>query len=394
MMMQSKGQKIDCNKASEAQIQAQQQMGQGMPGCGGGGGQPGGGGQGGQGGQSGQQPSGGNNMASDCGGKAGAGQEKCTKAKKEIEGVEKSCDTKTSESEKQQCKADAKTAKEVADKGSQANQKMGTANLGQIMQMVGQLMCQMKKAQQCQKDVCSAPGQKKFDPSDPSVKNASTQGGKTEILQDDEGCLVDCNTVMNAQPVVDQAYPEWAAKANARIAKFKPMCECQMTPGLASCGGKPNEKDGEDGTPRKDKGEKRLAVENPLDPNSSDRSPGENSPSALSGRGGSGAGGTGGGAGLSLGGGGSAAKDNKRLAAPKPLEVSAGFEGGGVGGSKSSSGSSADEPLGKYKKYLPNERGPASKPAVPYPDITGAGGKSIWEKVSDAYRVKAKSLDI
>lgn len=388
LMNQSKGQKLDCNKASEAQLQAQQQLGQ-APGCGGqgGGGQPGGGGGGDQGG------GGGNNMQADCGGKAGGGQQKCEKAKQMIDSIKaKKC--KPTNPDYAQCEADAQKAKKVAEKGQQANQKMGSVNMGQLMQALSQVLCAaQKKAEQCQKDVCSAPGQKKYDPNDPAVVAGAAQGGSTKILTDDEGCLVDCAMIMSGPPAEDKKYPEWSAKNAQRYAKFRPMCECQTNPGNPNCGNGSNQQSEVTSRTPKEKDMKRLGVEDTNEGNPTDRTPGGYEPSS----GGSaskaslGMGG-GGGAGLSPSSGTDRAKDQRRMGAPKPIEVTAGYEGGSGSSSRSMGSSASDSPLGKYSRYLPGQKKPASDSSLGT-QITGAGGKSIWEKVSDAYRLKAPSLN-
>lgn len=389
MLMQKKndGQKVDCNKVDAAQQQAAQQMGQGMPGCGGGGQPPGGGG----GDKGGGDKGGGNNMAGDCGGKSGDGKKKCADASKKIDNIKKSCESKKTDPEKQKCKADADKGKKIAEGSEKANSKMGSVNMGQIMQMLSQLLCQAKKAQDCQKDVCAAPGQLKFNP---ATMSSSNKTGSGKVLTDDEGCMVDCNTILSSSGVSDPnpAHQQWVQKVNARIAKFKPLCECEKTPGLPGCGSNQQQQQQIAETKKKDKNNK-LVAEGDTPSNSSDKTIGADEPgSSVSAAGGAG-GGTGGGAGISGGGGkGPEAKDKPRGGAPPaPPGVNNGYEGGGGGGSSSrGSSAAADEPLGKYSKYLPGRK-PASEADVGL-QITGAGGKSIWEKVSDAYRIKASGL--
>lgn len=380
MLMQSQGQKLDCNKASDAQKAAAQQMGQSMCQPPGGGGQPGGG-QNGQNGQNGNgNQNGGNNMAKDCKSKADSGKSACGEAKKAASKKKSEC--KPSEPD---CKADAEKAEKAAEGGEKHNDKMGSMNVGQIMQMLGQLLCQAAKSDQCQKDACSAPGQLKFNPGD--SKMTTLQPGQTKILTDDEGCVVDCN---NLNYVDDPQYPEWAAKVNARIAKFKPMCECQKTPGLPGCG-QQSTTTAVAPSAKKDKKDSKLTSDAPSKGNSSDKTAG-----SLSGAGGK-SGGFGGGGGSGLGGAGGKASDapknpNGKAAPPGGPAVNSGYEGGGGGGAKSGgSGNDPEGGLGKYSKYLPGKKPASDVPAGL--QITGAGGKSIWEKISEAYRDKGSSLN-
>jgi len=384
MLMQKKneGQKVDCNKVEATNQQAAQQIGQGSPGCGG---QPPGGGGGDKGGG---DKGGGNNMAKDCGGKAGDGKSKCGDAKKKIASIKKTCEKKPP-GEKEQCKADADKGEKMAGESEQANSKMGSINMGQIMQMLAQLLCQQKKAQECQKDVCAAPGQLKFNP---ATMSSSNKTGSGKVLTDDEGCMVDCNVILSSSGVSDSnpAHQAWVQKVNARIAKFKPLCECEKTPGLPGCGSNQQQQQPIAETKKKDKSNK-LVAEGDTPSNSSDKTIGAEEPGSSVSAAGGGGGGTGGGAGITGGGGKGEAKDKPRGGAPPgPPGVNNGYEGGGGGSPSKGSNAAADEPLGKYSKYLPGRK-PTSEPDAGL-QITGAGGKSIWEKVSDAYRIKASSL--
>lgn len=109
------------------------------------------------------------------------------------------------------------------------------------------------------------------------------------------------------------------------------------------------------------------------------------------GSGGSAPGGSaGGGAGIgggSSGFGGQGAKDTAGAAGNKPLDANilAGTSGGGGGGGGWGGFGGGD----KYKDYLPGgKRDPASKAAAAAiaAQVSGAGGKSNWEKVKDRYR--------
>lgn len=317
-------------------------------------------------------------MAKDCGSKTGDGKKSCAEAKKKIGGIKQSKKCQDDPA----CQADAQKGEQIASKSEKSNEKMGSMNIGQIMQMLGQMLCQMQKAQQCQKDVCSAPGQLKFDSADPKMTSAVP--GQSKVLQDDEGCMVDCN---NMNYVSDPQYPEWAAKVNARITKFKPQCECLKTPSLPGCGSLTSPTSATSGAKKKDKAASALADETG-DGNASDKTLGAQDTPGPGGGGNSSMGGSG--AGVSAGKGSDPKKDPARLGAPPgPPQVSNGYEGGGGSPSKSS-GSGNDDPIGKYSKYLPGRK-PQAMPDAGL-QITGAGGKSIWEKVSDAYRIKASSL--
>lgn len=179
------------------------------------------------------------------------------------------------------------------------------------------------------------------------------------------------------------------------------QCVCQRAPNTAGCPGAIGQSGilptggGSDGSSSGQSADKI----NPPNLNGLNSVPGGAGTSAPTGSGGSlaggGSGGGGGGGSDSLGGannkaGGADGKKEKML---NP-NILSGYEGGGGGGR--SGGGRGDSPNSAYNAYLPGgakdpSRGLASKTSG-QGEVTAAGSKSNWEKVSDRYKDNKPSL--
>ena len=333
-----------------------------------------------------QQQSNQQNMASDCKSKSNSCSNKCAKAKKDAESAsEKDCENTD---DPDQCKAGAKKAAKNAEEGSKHCGRMGggdgsgMGNMAAILGSMAQMMCQMQQAKQCVQETCASPGQMKYDPNNTAMTRLV---GKGKVIVDGQGCMVDCNNV-------SETFKD--GKPNPDYMKNKMECECARTPNSPNCAQGSQIATNQTPPERKKKASQSLTSDETEGIKPGDRTAALGIPGDGPKKGGGlsgGGNGLGGGAGTK---GPNIDKKDSKLGGlpplpPAPNSTLAGMEAGSLG-SKPKEKQDLIEKIGKYSKFLPKGgRVPAGNK---WARIGGAQGRSIWEKINDAYKGKSHTF--